>query len=193
MPWGELFSNILKPSAPWDLLFGTCGPDVTIAVNRTLDQIASVYEKWSFWEKCRACIALHTRPGDGWDIIPLKELGTGDFDKWPEIKGRAMKDRNVQVVGRCYNGGSVNFVMWGKANQLCYNTFKSEIYSPLVALAVADTWKTVMYDGAERDDALLFVAIGYGGALSSLPYHIGYDDPINLCVQPFEWTWKPYK
>lgn len=98
-------------------LTGTCGPDVSVAVENTLQKIEDVFLTWKGPEQQTACEALYNpSTADGtWDSI---ELITGVFKGG--IRGKGQKcDRTVVYGGQCHYAHAVNYMLFGKMNQLC--------------------------------------------------------------------------
>jgi RHS repeat-associated protein len=98
-----------------------CGPDVTEKLDRTLLSISSTYFGWTVPQRLRACVELYN---------PVFWTGSGGFVNAWDILGLAMEfpsspscSQTGLYRGKCYYRGSMNYVMWGKANRLCRGTF----------------------------------------------------------------------
>ena len=74
-------------------------------------------------------------------------------------------ERTVQVHGRCYYGGAVNYALFGRGFQLCsrYNS-RATLDA---AIRKVYLWKWLAYNGALREEASDFVAYGFQKFLPS--------------------------
>jgi hypothetical protein len=71
----------------------------------------------------------------------------------------------VQVHGRCYYGGAVNYAIFGRGFKLCskYNS-KATLDA---AIRKVHLWKWLAYQGSLREEASDFVAYGFQNYLPS--------------------------
>ena len=168
IPLGGAFPGPVAPQQSTPLQ--SCGKaDVTASVQQLLTKIGKDYDKWTYCQKVSHCMALRY-PGtalNGWDIETLKDVG---FGIWPFANnvppGSAGTCANTVILGgKCYHGGAVNYVLWGKANALCHSTFPMS-FDPTYSLASSRTtvfaWKTV-YLWAQAGEAMSFTGYGYQG------------------------------
>jgi RHS repeat-associated protein len=181
----------------------TSGPDVTAAVLATLADIENVYKGWTLEQRCKACITLYTDRKSGWDIFPLYYLGIGYTKDWPFV-GRASDGQyTVQFKGKGYHASAVNYVMWGKANKLCHETFRTpfiDMWSLNIALTAATAHKIFPPNWyAQANEAQAFTIYGYTGFLPQvlpLPW-VGRPSGLRTSPdlvgpsQPFNWRWMP--
>ena len=135
---------------------GKCGPDVTSAVARTLEEVETVFgddnnpmfkgsdggnpQNPDFYRR-RACMVLYTpvagvgNPGGAWDIVPLATIGGGSILE-PEKdlpEGLTWDDfgtksckRTVTYKGTCVYAGALNYILFGRINKLCHDRFANQ-------------------------------------------------------------------
>ena len=113
---------------------GSCGPDVTIALDATIAEIMVKYAHASRWEKCQGCFNLLAYPSI-WEISPLYLLGT-DQGHWDAgnsngyvsaaqshmpggYPGVGACVSTVQYHGKCYRATNLNLALFGTATRLC--------------------------------------------------------------------------
>ena len=124
----EKAKPILKPKQPIIRPKNVCGPDITSALIKVLEEVKVNYSAWSWWKKKTACNALQDIPlgFSAWDINDLH------VRKWiPAIYGpscatgnakRGPCDPTVQVGASfpgCYHAGAVNYAIFGVMMKLC--------------------------------------------------------------------------
>jgi RHS repeat-associated protein len=137
---------------------GKCGPDVTSAVAKTLDDVERVFnddnnpsfrsaDEGTFqnpdYYRRRACMVLYApiagvgNPGDAWDIGPLAALGGGatlrqqDLPEgltWDDFGTKSCK-RTVTYKGTCVYAGALNYILFGKINKLCRDRFSNQPFT----------------------------------------------------------------
>lgn len=109
-----------------------CGPDVTEALNKVLNDIRQTYAKWEPAQKLSACTAIiglnsNVDPTGAWDIEQLAnhtegyskaDPNYGSKDPIGHGAGEGCKF-TVQVGGQCFHAGAVNYAMWGTMWSLC--------------------------------------------------------------------------
>jgi len=149
--------------------------------------------------------------------VPLADLiNSTDPTHWAEIQGGALKvydvstvdepgwylngKRTVQFRGKCYHASAVNYSMWGLANRLCYNTFKTWIHSYDSAQVLAYAWKIAPPRfGSQWEEAASFTSFGYFGSfLPNIPDafwvgrpNIALRNPPITISSSLDWLWKP--
>ncbi len=196
-----------------------CGPDVTLAVQSTLQDIEQTFGNWSIPQRVNACRSLYlpTSTASGaWMMLELGNLGFGTFSfpSPPAVRGDQSVGcgETVKYGGRCFFAGDVHYLMWGKVNSLCYQSLNglSRAINPLggslwtldMALAAVDYWKTSHHDAEQyRLGARLFTTIGYSGyygAMPSVGAPIEYKDcnteGSSKCgLSKLTWRWYPYR
>lgn len=110
----------------------TCGPDVTAHVKDVLGSIKRIFGGWSKADQERACNAITSGAPDpnkpdapiwlnAWDIT---ELHNQAWINQPPISPPCAMPQDtcgstVAVDGKCYYGGSVNYLMFGAMMKLC--------------------------------------------------------------------------
>ena len=107
-----------------------CGPDVTTAVQNTLQNVENRFNDWAAipGKQRSACEALYDGGlADGaWDI---KELAAaGKSEGCGSLMGTGKCKATVAYKGKCYHAGAVNYVLFGKMNALCRNIFRGSPY-----------------------------------------------------------------
>jgi RHS repeat-associated protein len=103
----------------------TCGPDVTTALMRTLDQLKTKWSTLNPSDRITHCGEFRN-PANGWDITTLH---TGNYSppgsSIGSLCGNNFGDPNssclksVWVDGGCHYRGSVNYVLYGLMFKLC--------------------------------------------------------------------------
>jgi hypothetical protein len=195
----------------------TCGPDVTEAVQDTLENVELTYDHASYAKKDAAASILkgywHGRSdylAHFWDIEKLAGLGLGDnedFGNGSHLGTGTMGIQTVQfgrAMGGVYYAGSVNYVLFGKMFSLFHKTWPhNPEYSELTALELVNQWKKYawppwrgqwsIFGSKYAQEALGFTRLGfegdaYGGAPGAvLPLA---PDPSNVgSVFPLKWKW----
>ncbi len=170
-----------------------CGPDVTTAVQSTLNEIEATFKSWDVGKAANACRSLYmplSTASGSWMMMQLANLGYGGWS-FPAaaIRGDAPKcDRTVKYGGRCFFAGDVHYLMWGKVNNLCHQRFQGvldavgnsmsptwgqavtgQIWSEQMAIAAVDYWKTSHGDPEQYNQgAKLFTTVGFGGSYGSM-------------------------
>ena len=134
----------------------SCGPDITAELSAMLKDLESFYkdEQESNKERKSLCRRVfEPRPGafGAWDIVPLREMskrkkGAG-YPFGDPMEGKMSNvswARSVQVKGRCYDAGAVNFVMFGRMARLCQGCWIADwndVYNRILAWKVAGHWE----------------------------------------------------
>jgi RHS repeat-associated protein len=200
-----------------------CGVDVTAALERTLREIDMKYSALDIDQKWNSCFELYnvskrdeevpwslhtTKAANAWDIEELARVGrfhgiVNEESRPPFFCGTGKCARTVTVNGGCYRGGSVNFSMWGKANQVCSRTFTGHLGNllglPLWSLRTASNaawvWKLLAYKGGSRGieelQALTFTIYGYTGILAPVTVP-GCSKNQDTSPPSLSWHWNPY-
>jgi RHS repeat-associated protein len=192
-----------------------CGPNVTKAVQATLREIETVFEKWTFTQKVNACRSLYfplSTASGAWVMWILADLGFGTwkFPTPPARQGSGAPGCNLTVRygGRCYFAGDVHYLMWGKVNRLCYDSLNGKVFfvSPVaglvlwsldLALYAVDYWKESHHDPTVyKRGALAFTETGYDGTPppSGPPIEKTQCDATNSSppgLNVFPWRWYP--
>ncbi len=88
------------------------------------------YSDVSFLQKCRACFSglRSLETGGAWDVAPLAAAGHAEQSPVPaepfgQQTGSGGGRYTVSYRGRCYHAHAVNYLLWGRANRLCHETF----------------------------------------------------------------------
>jgi hypothetical protein len=148
-----------------------CGPDVTIAVDATLDEVAAKFADPNVAEgtKQAACKGLYAVPGgmDAWDLSEIYAIGAGGTampKNWPKNSlGTGGCERAVVYKGQCVYASALNYILLGKMNQLCNAAFGGSSWEDVY-------WLIFKYKHLGRgewsdevEQAFCFASIGYGG------------------------------
>ena len=103
---------------------GGCGPDVTAAVQKVLEQEENDFSSSTVPDstKCTACQNLYNpqTAGADWDIFYLAGIGLDKNNKGCQ--------RTVYYHGKCVWASALNYILFGKANALCNAKFSSQPY-----------------------------------------------------------------
>ena len=183
----------------------TCGPDVTEAVMKTMNDVEQTYLHAPYATKGLIGMETPWGMGDGWDIGPLKDLGFGVAPASAFgsgcVLGTGAGARTVQFsIGgsrKVYYGGSVNYILWGRMFSLLHDTFplSAPQYSESAAVAEAWLYKSIFWldFGLSKTEADAFVRFGYSGTdPSSTALPIVANPPSNVANPSggrFEWKW----
>ena len=200
----------LTPFTGFHSALPPCGPDVTDLIGLVLAQVQSTWDRWSNYQKCVACASLHDPYVcvGAFDIIPLLFIGKNQYPyPSPSKPGGPPNgqpyyyDRTVTFNGHCYQGGAVNYTLWGKINKLCASR-NPLTFSKLYADAGVWVWKTLMFNywgtGWQQavTQAKAFTDYGYSGTDPSSVALLASINPSNtISTDPFWepfWIWKPY-
>ena len=165
---------------------GKCGPNATAFINGVLDNVDETYAHWTAWQKIRAAYTLYfpATAGNAWDIHTLFRRGYPDA-------GESRCSHTFTYYGKCYWGGSLNFLLWGRINQLSG-------YSENEAIGAVIGWKTIYHWNRPLSDITLQAVemtkegYEYWGAEGITALDC---DPSNeqVPLNNSDWTWKPYK
>lgn len=150
--WYEPLTMAPKPC-------GKCGPDVTSAVMKTLEEVEKAFlsdQNPEFntllpdghhgppappnYHRRRSCIALFqhvpglSAPGNAWEISPLGGMGASSSPRLPpglssEDNGTGDCARTVVFNGTCVKAGALNYIVFGKMNRLCHDQFSDQPFS----------------------------------------------------------------
>jgi hypothetical protein len=182
------------------------GPDITVSLNRTLDNVAQTFGAWLY--DTALASGKQLLPGNGgvglgaWDIPALRAIGA---DKKNELGW----GRTVTFYGVTYYGSAANYALWGKAFRLCHDRLGSIRWNLTTAIFIAASYKTHYQDGLnlEGQEALWFVEYGYNGTLppvGGVPGRTPNKEPIGnyrsqfspnafMPDDTFNWKWLPGK
>ena len=183
----------------------TSGPDVTRALDATLDNVNNKLRSLSRTDLLVLTANL-TNPywGVRWDIDPLYELGRGTFAAMMGgVQGTGLGERTVQLSYRggplrTYPAGAVNYILWGRVWRFCHNVFP---YTPTTLPVAEDLVSLYKLAGSARfgwDSGLItaakkFTECGYNFSDPSdvaLPLP---SNPSNVAkvsmLQPWEFEW----
>jgi hypothetical protein len=186
----DAMPNIISPQ---EAIYGSAqgGPDVTIPLNNTLQNVKQVYSHWTIPQKLRAATELynafnigHSDRGaeNAWDIPYLHYRG--------ESLSPVLMNRTVTYKHNVYYASAVNYVLWGEMHRLIDSTFGTTSLQD--AIAVAAIRKAYYFHfGLEETEALGFTFYGYSGILLAKPVPLGIPgNPLPLTI--FPWAWYPY-
>ena len=95
-----------------------CGRDITTKLQSFLTAMRDAYSKAPRWKKILACFDFATPAG--WDISQLYQPPVGAFTK--RTCGSGNCANTVTVSAQCWDPGEVNYVLFGTAVNLCWNS-----------------------------------------------------------------------
>jgi hypothetical protein len=194
---------------------GTCGPDVTIPVLRTIDDAQRTFLYASPAQKYNAAYNVYNHPYDmldGWDIDPLFALGhnaasAADFGNRSSL-GTGGGKLTVQfgIPPKVYYAGSVNYILWGAMFSMFHEYYRNPLSGAPDSsfsenVAVASVWEAkfnnwLVGQGNPLDqlatEARAFVKCGYSGAnpsSSALPLATNPSNVSTPSGGRFNWKW----
>ena len=163
----------------------SCGPDVTTAVNNTLQAIKNAFQGAAYSQQLAAAQSLYGPGANGaWDITALQILGQtgGSMFQGQAQLGTGSCSRTVVYKGVCVYAGSLNYIGFGLMNRLAHDKFVGTSFSASVPFlgmllpydvtwSLADAIAAVTFrknvqlgDFSETAvEAIDFTAIGYQG------------------------------
>jgi hypothetical protein len=138
--------KMLHPERPPEPRY-ICGPDITVSLDKELQDVKRTFDGWSRDKQDTACSALYTPPRalSAWDTYelwgpttawlrepPYEECGVprpkrewrflGDTMEVPlvqPIESPKGCGNTVRVGGKCFLAGTVNYALFGKMCKLC--------------------------------------------------------------------------
>ena len=186
-PWGGGNNNspslLLPPShRPDKVYLGHCGNvDVTDAVWTILHDFQKYFNSMPKADQCLMCKDI----GDytkfiTWDIQGLANFGNSTRtysilasgavagSDGMETNGELKScERTVVYEGKCHHMSSVNYLLWGYAFKLCNGIDKTATLTR--ATAKVSAWKSLMYGGDLKEEAVEFVRKGFADKQGPLP------------------------
>jgi RHS repeat-associated protein len=235
IPWPSIPTDIHWPSFPDDIHWPTspsipvrprlprprlpvltrstslcgCGPDITEALDSTLQDVDRAFDKWDEQTQINSCMSLYIPPRaifNEWDMEPL-------FTEGYPMSGEAECARTYTVKGSCFWAGSINYALWGRVNKICHNKLSARRPPPYnnlwglgMALGAANINKglqggiSVLSGGSVVDAAKylvtadLMTTYGYTGYL---PPSLGMGPACSASTatksKHLEWQWLPGK
>jgi len=174
------------------------GPDVTVSLNRTLDNIDQTFTAWPDSVARASCERMVDYFGGGyvgdWDMMEPFEIGTDHQDKYGW-------GRTVTFYGYTYYGGAANYAMWGEMFSLAHKRFgfiRGLEWNLTTALKLAKGYKKRYGWGLEEEEALWFTRYGYNRTMpqpGNVPGRAPNRTPISQYEGSFstqhEWKWLP--
>ena len=172
-----------KPTVP-KTTCGKCGPDVTDAVNGLLKNVNDTFDGWNIGKKAVACARLYAGPWaiNAWDIDVFLNRGY----PYPSL-GQGPCDNTFTFSGKCYWGGSLNYLLWGRMNSLCG-----------IDLGTAATAATLYKVVGQRSgfditsQAVEMTTCGDSGACLGLS-SLNCTPNKEKAKDTLDWKWLPYK
>lgn len=128
-----------------------CGPDVTLQVLKTLDEVKRLYANASESNQDYNCSMKGLGAFDISRLISYKR-----WSNWRNSNGKICAQKGtpceytVQFFGRCYHAAVVNYVLWGVIDELCD-----------LILPYHGAWNIVAYGGSPHyEEQKAMVAFG---------------------------------
>jgi RHS repeat-associated protein len=179
---------------------GTAGPDVTIMLMHTLQDVRQTFKNEPLAVREHAASGLCAPEiASGWEIRELNDLDygnetVGEFGPTASY-GTGLGAGTVQFgfPPKVYSAGAVNYALWGAMYELAEETFFSSsapISNPLAGSAVGDTFSEINanitartfkaffhgdFDSYKAKEASAFVSYGYR-------YGFSYYDPSSTAI-----------
>lgn len=188
-----------------------CGPDITRPLAAVLADVRSTFSSWSPTQKREACDAITglTSFVMAWDIHELFLPETG----WlcappyhppcgmPPLTGCDSEDpsdcgNSVEVSGKCFLAGTVNYVLLGQICRLCNDEFGVLSESTMVTLV--DLWKALSLFTDDPGPPKAWARAGFHGFPGFIPVAENRGDCKGRCGIPyssgaFTWVWEPHQ
>jgi hypothetical protein len=211
--WGSI--NSLSFLYGVDLTPTTCGPDVTEAVMKTMNNVERKFIPQPYATKVDIASYVPWGMGDGWDIGPLKDLG---FDAATASQfgsdchlgsgfGKLTVQFSIGGVPKVYYGGSANYILWGRMFCLLHEFVgrnplsgaKDPEWSENAAVAEAWLYKSFFWWdwGTTKLEADAFVRFGYSAtdpSSTALPIEPNLNNDNVANPNPpngiFDWKWR---
>ena len=167
-----------------------CGPDISQAIDKLLLDVDNTYNSWNDEQQCKACDQLESifHLADEWDINAFAP-GLG----YPGQNTKCLCDSGFTYTyrGKCYFAGSLNYLLFGRAMNLCGNDLET---------AENDTtlWKSWAYgedpDGLYASQAVAMVDAGFNGGNPAAGSNLLACNPSKTKINlQLDWTWLPNK
>jgi len=205
----NLYNFAINSPVNWFDRFGLdceCGPDVTDALNATLNEVAQKFAALGAFDKLKACGAVAGVGGNAasaWDINTLAYTSPNYQEQYPDYKDPLEKGGNshccprscadtVVVNGQCVFSHQATYALFGKIGELCS-------FPPAALHAAIDAWKQQRYPKADKvftDHAHAMTDYGNGqgfpGDFEGLGCTI-YSAHEKTSLDIFKWTWEPFQ
>jgi RHS repeat-associated protein len=195
-----------------------CGPDVTSAVNRVLDEVGATYRGWDAGQKKSACSAIIGQKPDvpaksSWEINELGQSTWFFESHWVYSNPLSRGSRNgctytVQFLGLgCFHAAQANYALYGKMFSLCADSgvqvtmFGVPVIKEPFTSAGLDffikNYKLLQYQQTEADqevkEALDFGHYGFGDLSGFHTSLVECGPAKEECTGSLNWTWEPIK
>ena len=204
----QKLTELIPEPGPTDLENkGTCGPNITEALQKMLQEVESTFAGADDLTRGSCCQALYSLATAffAWDIQQLRDQG------WIATYQGCAKgddcDRSVQVTSQCHYAGSVNYVLFGKAHRLCYDYYKrlgvdvERYHSEEAMKSDINKYKGTGLFGlstpaANFEASKNWAVLGYHGFKPTRVINGDRPDCAPTCRWPymggaFKWTWVP--
>jgi flagellar motor protein MotB len=193
-----------------------CGPDISQPLADVLADVRSTYSGWSATQRREACDAITGVPIPfvtcgfimAWDIHELFLPETGWLCRrpyhppcgMPPLTGCDNEDpsdcgNSVEVRGKCFLAGTVNYALFGQICRLCNDEFGVLSESTMENLILG--WKAL---GCFLDDPgppIAWARAGFRGFPGHIPLQENRGQcrgrcPVAYVSGPFTWVWEPH-
>jgi hypothetical protein len=188
-----------------------CGPDVTRQVGSIMMQVRQTFNTWTPIQQKIACMALTGINGFDIDHLVLKGYPklTGEDKQYDEC------ENTYTFKDHCYYAGSINYILYGRARQLCQGeiTTGGELATTTMVVAYKNAAHGFLGllpgqqfqapPPALRDaivlQAVAFALFGYNPtrdaelAQTCLKNCKVNTTPLYFGIASSGWKWKPYK
>jgi hypothetical protein len=184
----------------------TCGPEISKALDKTLNDVQSKFVAANRVTRDMACLTLISvaTGGFAWDI---HELNSDAYKDWiGHYQGCATEacGSSVAVSGQCHYPDTVNYALFGTAMRLCYNYYRNvadkyaeEYYSEEAMKTYISSWKKAkvwksVFGKTHEAGATNWAVLGWHGYKPGRVLSAELPDCDPSCgdyLGEFTWTW----
>jgi len=197
LPPGGVPENVPPPRPMPDQSNKICGPKIDAPLKKVLDEVSTEFAGWDADKQKANCDALTSifHIHNEWDIEHLHlegiipaAIGCGI----PEMG----EDKNacsltVEVDGKCYLAGTVNYALWGRACRLCNDKLGHPSHATMSNLS--GLYNIVGIDDPRPPGA--WAETGWNGFTGTAPDNPNRPTCKTTCPAvskgPFSWQWLP--
>ncbi|HKQ31493.1 MAG TPA: DUF4157 domain-containing protein [Burkholderiales bacterium] len=197
----------------------TCGPDIGKQLADVLSEVRSTFAGWSAGDKRKACLEIITFPAAlvAWDIHELYLPETGWLRSAPyfpscgtpgsndpkHIEDKTLCSNSVEVDGKCFLAGTVNYALFGQMFRLCADAGQPlDMMHPMpldrsiMKRMIADYKLRGLFDDDGPPSA--WAEAGYDGYPGNVPggsnenrAHCAGRCSVKYKGKPFTYVWEP--
>ncbi|WP_197684524.1 eCIS core domain-containing protein [Mucilaginibacter mallensis] len=197
LPPGGVPENVPPPRPIPDQSNKICGPKIDAPLKRVLDEVSTEFAGWDADKQKANCDALTSlfHIHNEWDIEHLHlagiipaAIGCGI----PEMgEDKNVCSLTVEVDGKCYLAGTVNYALWGRACRLCNDKMGHPSHATMSNLSAI--YNVVGIDDPGPPGA--WAETGWNGFTGTAPDNPNRPTCKTTCPTvskgPFSWQWLP--